>query len=44
MVQDCPHNKKFVIGKPKEENKEDKEKPRAYERVFSMMLRLLLIW
>ena len=29
MVRDCPENKKFIIGKPKEENKEDKEKPRA---------------
>ena len=24
MIQDCPENKKFIIGKPKEENKEDK--------------------
>ena len=36
MVQDCPQNKKFVIGKPKEENKEDKQKPRAQGRVFVM--------
>ena len=36
MVQDCPENKKFIIGKPKEENKEDKQKPRAQGRVFAM--------
>ena len=24
MVRDCPENKKFVFGKPKEENKEDR--------------------
>ena len=24
MIQDCPENKKFIIGKPKEENKENK--------------------
>ena len=36
MVKDCPENKKFIIGKPKEENKEDKQKPRAQGRVFTM--------
>ena len=36
MVRDCPKNKKFIIGKPKEENKEDKQKPRAQGRVFAM--------
>ena len=36
MVRDCPENKKFIIGKPKEENKEDKQKPRAQGRVFTM--------
>ena len=36
MVQDCPENKKFIIGKPKEENKEDKQKPKAQGRVFTM--------
>nr|CAN81227.1 hypothetical protein VITISV_038888 [Vitis vinifera] len=36
MVRDCPENKKFVFGKPKEENKEDRQKPRAQGRVFSM--------
>ena len=34
MVWDCPENKKFVFGKPKEENKEDRQKPRAQGRVF----------
>ncbi|RVW21175.1 hypothetical protein CK203_105322 [Vitis vinifera] len=29
MIRDCPKNKKFMIGKPKEENKEDKQKPRV---------------
>ncbi|RVW34757.1 Retrovirus-related Pol polyprotein from transposon 412 [Vitis vinifera] len=29
-------NKKFVFGKPKEENKEDRQKPRAQGRVFAM--------
>ena len=29
MVRDCPKNKKFIIEKPKEENKEGKQKPRA---------------
>ncbi|KAL6318839.1 hypothetical protein AAG906_001312 [Vitis piasezkii] len=36
MIRDCPKNKKFMIGKPKEENKEDKQKPR--------MLKPLLMW
>ena len=36
MIQDCPKNKKFIIGKPKEENKEDKHKPRIQGRMFSM--------
>ena len=36
MVRDCPENKKFAFGKPKEENKEDRQKPRAQGRVFSM--------
>ena len=36
MVQDCSEDKKFIIGKPKEENKEDKQKPRAQGWVFSM--------
>ena len=36
MVPDCPENKKFIIGKIKEENKKDKEKPRAQRRVFAM--------
>ena len=29
-------NKKFVFGKPKEKNKEDRQKPKAKGRVFSM--------
>ena len=47
MVRDCPENKKLVFGKPKEENKEDRQQPRAQGRVFAMthgMLRLLLMW
>ena len=36
MVRDCPKNKKFVFGKPKEENKEDRQKRRAQGRVFAM--------
>ena len=36
MVRDCPENKKFVFGKPKEENKEDRQKPRAQGWVFAM--------
>ena len=36
MVRDCPENKKFAFGKPKEENKEDRQKPRAQGRVFAM--------
>ena len=36
MVPDCPENKNFIIGKLKEENKEDKKKPRAQGRVFAM--------
>ena len=35
-VQDYPENKKFIIGKPKEENKEDKQKTRAQGWVFAM--------
>ncbi|RVW84791.1 Retrovirus-related Pol polyprotein from transposon 17.6 [Vitis vinifera] len=36
MVRDCPENKKLVFGKPKEENKEDRQQPRAQGRVFDM--------
>ena len=36
MIQDCPENKKFIIGKPKNENKEDKQKPKAQGWVFAM--------
>ncbi|XP_034710440.1 uncharacterized protein LOC117933155 [Vitis riparia] len=36
MVRDCPKNKKFIIGKHKEKNKEDKQAPRAQGRVFVM--------
>ena len=36
MVRDCPKNKKFAFGKPKEENKKDRQKPRAQGRVFAM--------
>ncbi|RVW74991.1 hypothetical protein CK203_053679 [Vitis vinifera] len=47
MIWDCLENKKFIIGKPKEENKEDKQKPRVQERMFAMthqMLKPLLMW
>ncbi|RVW65054.1 Transposon Ty3-I Gag-Pol polyprotein [Vitis vinifera] len=33
LIRDCPENRKFIIGKPKEENKEDKQKPKAQGRV-----------
>ena len=36
MVRDCPKNKKFAFGKPKKENKEDRQKPKAQGRVFTM--------
>ena len=36
MVRDCPESRKFVFGKPKEENKDDRQKPKAQGRVFSM--------
>ena len=36
MIRDCPENRKFITRKPKEENKEDKQKPKAQGRVFAM--------
>ena len=36
MVRDCPESRKFVFGKPKEKNKEDRQKPRAQGQVFAM--------
>ena len=36
MVWDCLESRKFVFGKPKEENKDDRQKPRAQGRVFAM--------
>ena len=36
MVRDSPENKKFTFRKPKEGNKEDRQKPRAQGRVFAM--------
>ena len=36
MVRDCPESRKFVFGKPKDENKEDRQKPRAQGQVFAM--------
>ncbi|RVW22548.1 hypothetical protein CK203_105656 [Vitis vinifera] len=36
MIRDCPENKKFIIGKPKEENKENKQKPRVQGLIFAM--------
>ncbi|XP_034681005.1 uncharacterized protein LOC117910933 [Vitis riparia] len=35
LIRDCPENRKFITGKPKEENKEDKQKPKAQGRVLS---------
>ncbi|RVW85078.1 Retrovirus-related Pol polyprotein from transposon 17.6 [Vitis vinifera] len=35
-IRDCPENRKFITRKPKEENKEDKQKPKAQGRVFAM--------
>ena len=37
MVRDCLENKKLVFGKLKEENKEDRQQPRAQGRVFAMI-------
>ncbi|RVW24946.1 hypothetical protein CK203_079453 [Vitis vinifera] len=34
-LDDCPENKKFIIGKPKKENKMDKQKPRVQGRMFA---------
>ena len=36
LIRDCPENKGYIIGKPKEENKDNKQKPKAQGRVFSM--------
>ena len=36
MVRDCLESRKFVFGKPKKENKNDRQKPRAQGRVFAM--------
>ena len=36
MIRDYPENKKFIIGKPKEENKENKQKLKVQGRMFSM--------
>ena len=36
MIRDCPKNKKFVFRKPKEDNKEDRQKPRAQGQAFVM--------
>ena len=36
MIRDGLENKKVVLGKPKEENKEDKLKPMAQGSVFVM--------
>ncbi|RVW82188.1 hypothetical protein CK203_050796 [Vitis vinifera] len=41
MIWDCPKNKEFIIGKPKEENKEDKQKPKVKAREMSVDLVLL---
>ena len=34
MVRDCPESKKFVFGKPNEENKEDRQKPGLKGKYF----------
>ncbi|RVW70732.1 Transposon Ty3-G Gag-Pol polyprotein [Vitis vinifera] len=36
LIRDCPENRKFITGKPKEENKEDKQKPKAQGQMFAM--------
>ncbi|RVW53996.1 hypothetical protein CK203_072960 [Vitis vinifera] len=36
LIRDCPENRKFITGKPKKENKEDKQKPKPQGRVFAM--------
>ena len=36
MVRECLENKRFAFRKLKEENKEDRQKPRAQGRVFAM--------
>ena len=36
MVRDCLESRKFVFRQPKEENKDDRQKPRAQGRVFAM--------
>ena len=36
LIKDCPENRKFITGKPKEENKKDKQKPKAQGQVFAM--------
>ena len=36
LIRDCPDNKGFITGKPKEENKDNKQKPRAQGQVFSI--------
>ena len=35
IIRDCPENKKFIIGKPKKENKMDKQKPRVQGWMFA---------
>ena len=36
MIRDCLEKKKFVIGKPKDENKEDKQEPKFKGHVFAI--------
>ena len=36
LIRDCPDNKGFITGKPKEVNKDNKQKPRAQGQVFSI--------
>ncbi|RVW27090.1 Retrovirus-related Pol polyprotein from transposon 17.6 [Vitis vinifera] len=46
LIRDCPENRKFITGKPKEENKENKQKPKAkdgYSVVASRMLRNCIV-
>ncbi|RVX08511.1 hypothetical protein CK203_014270 [Vitis vinifera] len=38
-AHDCPNDKKFIIRKLEEENKDDKQKPKVQGRVFAMTYR-----
>ena len=38
MVRDCLESRKFVFRKPKEENKDDRQKPRAQARFAPQLI------